>query len=194
MKLGKKGSLIVIVILIVAALAALFTIHSRQAGERRGLEDRLTRAETLLPTLIANRNAAQNQLTEAQSSLDISEGKYPDAVESIEYGEDFFKVAYGQNLYSMAGGCGVELTRLSATKPTDKKLEGITYSVSSFVVVVEGSTDNILKFIDAIGTGINYDPTWGFQLPWSVEVKSVNMEVNRSKATISMDIYAYTGV
>ena len=193
MKLGKKGSLIVIIIVVVAALAALFTIYSRQAGERGGLEERLTRAETLLPTLITNRNTAEDQLAEAQWLLDVSEGKYPDAVESIEYGEDFFKVAYGQSLYSMAGGCGVELTRLSAAKPIDKKVEGITYSISAFVVVVEGSTDNILKFIDAIGTGIYYDLSWGFQLPWSVEVKSVDIEVNRSKATISMDIYAYAG-
>jgi hypothetical protein len=193
MKLGKKASLIVIVIVIVAALAALFTIYSRQAGERGDLEERLSRAETLRPALIANKNASEDQLVEARSSLDTSAGKYPDAVESIEYGEDFFKVAYGQNLYSMAGGCGVELTRLSASQPIDKKVGSITYSVSSFVVIVEGSIDNMLRFIDAIGTGIDYDPTWGFQLPWSVDVKTVDMEVNRSKTTISLDIYAYKG-
>ena len=93
----------------------------------------------------------------------------------------------------MAGGCGVELTRLTASKPINKEVGPVTHSISSFAVVVEGNTDNILKFIDAIGTGIDYDLSWSFQLPWSVDVQSINIEVNKSKATISLDIYGYKG-
>jgi hypothetical protein len=193
MKLSKKVGLIVIMVVIVAALAVLFTIYARQAGERKDLQDRLSRAETLLPTLITQRDALEDKLVQAESSLDSSQAKFPEAVESIEYGEDFFKIAYGQNLYAMAAGCGVELTRLSASPPTGKAVGGVNYFVSSFLLIVEGNTDNILKFIDAIGTGINYDLTWSFQLPWSVDVKKVDMEVNRSKATISLDIYGYRG-
>jgi hypothetical protein len=61
------------------------------------------------------------------------------------------------------------------------------------VVVVEGSIGNMLKFIDAVGTGIDYDLTWGFQLPWSSEVKRIHMEITKSKTTISLDIYGYKG-
>lgn len=193
MKPGKKVGLIVIIAVIVIALASLFTIYSRQAGERRDLQDRLSRAETLLPTLITQRNNLQDQLAQAESSLDSSQAKFPEVIESIEYGEDFFKIAYGQNLYAMAAGCGVELTRLTASNPINKKVGTITYSISSFGVMVEGNTDNILKFIDAVGTGIDYNLSWSFQLPWSVDVKSVNMEVNKSRATISLDIYGYRG-
>jgi len=193
MKLSKKVGLIVIIVVIVAALAALFTIYARQASERGELQDKLSRAETLLPTLINQRDSMEKELVQAESSLDSSQAKFPEVVESIEYGEDFFKIAYGQNLYAMAAGCGVELTRLSASPPTSKKVGTITYFVSSFTVVVEGTTDNILKFIDAVGTGIDYDLSWSFQLPWSVDVKSVDMEVNKSKATISLDIYGYRG-
>jgi len=193
MKLSKKVGLIVIIVVIVAALAVLFTIYSRQASERGELQDKLSRAETLLPTLINQRDSMEKELVQAESSLDSSQAKFPEVVESIEYGEDFFKIAYGQNLYAMAAGCGVELTRLSASPPTSKKVGTITYFVSSFTVVVEGTTDNILKFIDAVGTGIDYDLSWSFQLPWSVDVKSVDMEVNKSKATISLDIYGYRG-
>jgi len=193
MKLSRKVWLIVAVIIIVAALASLFAIYSRQAGERGELQDRLSRAETLVPQLTENKKTAEDQLAQAQSLLDTSQAKFPESVESIEYGEDFFKIAYGQKLYTMAGGCGVELTRLTASEPTAKKVGTVTYSVASFVVVVEGNTDNILKFIDAIGTGIDYDLSWSFQLPWSVDVKSINIEVNKSKATISLDIYGYKG-
>ena len=193
MKLSKKVWLIVVVVIIVAALGVLFSIYSGQARERGDLQDRLSRAQTLLPTLITQRDSMEDQLAQAQSSLDSSQVKFPESVDSIEYGEDFFKIAYGQKLYTMAGGCGVELTRLTASKPINKEVGPVTHSISSFVVVVEGNTDNILKFIDAIGTGIDYDLSWSFQLPWSVDVQSINIEVNKSKATISLDIYGYKG-
>ena len=193
MKLSKKVGLIVVIVVIVAALAALFTIYFRQAGEKGDLQDKLSRAETLLPTLMQQRNTLEDELASAQSLLDSSRAKFPEVLESIEYGEDFFKIAYGRNLYTMAAGCGVELTRLTASKPTGKNVDGIAYSVSSFVVVIEGNIDDMLKFFDAIGTGIDYNLTWDFQLPWSVEVKSVDMEVDRSRTTILLDIYGYKG-
>lgn len=193
MKLSKKVGLIVGIVILAVVLGILFTIYSGQARERGDLQDRLSRAQTLLPTLIKQRDSLEDQLAQAQSSLDSSQAKFPESIASIEYGEDFFKIAYGQNLYTMASGCGVELTRLTASNPINKKVGTVTYSISSFVVVVEGNTDNILKFIDALGTGIDYDLSWSFQLPWSVDVKSINIEVNKSKATISLDIYGYKG-
>ncbi len=193
MKLSKKVGLIVGIVILAVVLGILFTIYAGQARERGDLQDRLSRDQTLLPTLIKQRDSLEDQLAQAQSSLDSSQSKFPELVESIEYGEDFFKIAYGQKLYTMAGGCGVELTRLTASQPINKKVGTVTYSISSFVVVVEGNTDNILKFIDAIGTGIDYDLSWSFQLPWSVDVHSINIEVNKSKATISLNIYGYKG-
>ena len=193
MKLSKKVGLIVGIVILAVVLGILFTIYSGQAREREDLQGRVSRADTLLPTLINQRDSLEKELAQAESSLDTSREEFPEVVESIEYGEDFFKIAYGRNLYLMAGGCGVELTRLTASNPIDKKVGTVTYSVSSFGVVVEGNTDNILKFIDAIGTGIDYDLSWSFQLPWSVDVKGINIEVNKSKATISLDIYGYKG-
>ena len=193
MKLSKKVGLILGAVILVAALVSLYMVYSGQAGEREELNARLSRAQTLLPALTANKNDLENQLAQAESSLNTSQAQFPQVLESIEYGEDFFKIAYGENLYAMAGGCGVDLTKLTASQPADKKVGTVTYSVSSFVVVVEGNIDNILKFIDAIGTGIDYDLTWNFQLPWSVDVKSVNIDVANSKATINLDIYGYKG-
>ncbi len=184
MKLSKKVGLIVGIVILAVVLGILFAIYAGQAGEKGDLQDRLSRAETLLPTLMKQRNSLEDELTSAQSLLDTNLAKFPEVLESIEYGEDFFKIA---------DDCNVDLTMLRPSKPTGKAVGSITYSISSFVVVVEGNIDNILKFIDAIGTGIDYDLSWSFQLPWSVDVKNINMEVNRSKATILLDIYGYKG-
>ena len=189
MKLSKKVWLVVVIVIFAVALGILFSIYSGQAGERAQLTDRMSKAQTLLPNLVANREKLEDQLTQAESLLDESQAKFPEVLRSIEYGEDFFKVAYGQNLYSMASGCGVELTSLTASKPSNKKVGTVTYSVSSFTVVVKGNIDDTLDFIDAIGTGIDYELSWSFQLPWSVNVKSVSM--SPAGATINLDIYGY---
>ncbi len=196
MKPSKKVWLIIGIAIFAIVLAVLFSIYSGLAGERKQLENNLWGAQALLPKLTAEKGDLENQLAQAQSLLDRSRAKFPEVLESIEYGEDFFKIAYGQNLYAMAGGCGVDLTRLTASQPTDKEAGGATYSVSSFVVVVNGDTDDILDFIDAIGTGIDYKLQWSFQLPWSVDVKSVKMNITSGTggtATINLDIYAYKG-
>ena len=190
MKLSKKVWLVVVIVIFAVALGILFSIYSGQAGERAQLTDRISNAQTLLPSLVANREKLEDQLTQAESLLDESQAEFPKVLESIEYGEDFFKVAYGKNLYSMASGCGVELTSLTASKPSNNKVGTVTYSVSSFVVVVRGNIDNTLDFIDAIGTGIDYKLSWSFQLPWSVNVKSVSMSPGGA-TTIYLDIYGY---
>lgn len=179
-------------VIIVAALVSLYIVYSGQAGERNDLNTRLSRAQAFLPGLTTQKQDLENQLASAQSSLEASKSKFPQSVTSIEYGEDLFRVAYGQDLYTMAAGCGVQLTSLIASTPGDRTVGSITYSVSSFVVTVSGDIGNVLKFIDAIGTGIDYQLLWSFQLPWSVDVKSVNINVGGS-TTISLDIYGYKG-
>ena len=191
MKLSKKVWLILGAIILVAALVSLGVIYFQQAKEKRQLDESLSLAETLLPGLTADKDELENQLAQAESLLDTSRRKFPEVLESIEYGEDFFKIAYGQNLYSMAGGCGVGLTSLTVSPPTSTGVGTVTYSVSSFAMAVTGDIDDILKFIDAIGTGIDYDLSWSFQLPWSVSVKNVNINVAGSAATINLDIYGY---
>ena len=193
MKLSKKVGLIIGAVILVAALVGLYTVYSRQTAERNDLTERLESAQTLLPGLTVSKGDLEDELASAQSSLAASQAKFPEAIKSIEYGEDFFKTAYGQNLYAIAGGCGVELTDLGASPPTSKAVGAITYSVSSFTLGIKGPSDSILKFIDAIGTGIDYEAPFSFQLPWSVDVKTITVNVGGGSATISLDIYGYKG-
>jgi len=176
MRLSKKVWLIVVIVIFAIVLGVLFSIYSGQVGERNELNNKLSNAQTLLPGLVANREKLEDRLTQAESSLDKSQAKFSQSVKSIEYGEDLFEIA---------DDCNVDLTSLSPSTPTSIKLGAVTYSVSSFAMVVQGNVDNILDFIYAIRTGED------FQLPWSADLKGVNMD--GSQAAITLDIYSYKG-
>jgi hypothetical protein len=192
MKISRKVWLILGAVIVVAALVSVCVVYFQQAGERSELKDSLLSAQARLNVLTTQKQGLEDQLANAQSSLSTSRAQFPEVLESIEYGEDFFKIAYGEDLYTMAAGCGVELTSLTASTPAGKTVGAVTYSVSSFVVVVNGGIDNVLKFIDAVGTQIDYQLSWTFQLPWSAEVKSVSVNIGGS-TIISLDIYGYKG-
>ena len=178
MKLSKKVWLIVVIVIFAVALGVLFSIYSGQNSERAQFNDRLSQAQTLLPGLINNRETKEDELTQAESLLAASQAQFPESVESIEYGDDLFEIADDYD---------VILTRLTASKPTSKTVGTVTYSISSFTVVVQGSIDNILEFIYALRTGDD------FQLPWSAEVNSVKTNISGGSANINLVIYGYKG-
>jgi hypothetical protein len=173
MKLNRKVGLIVIIVVIVAALASLFTIYFRQAGERGELNERLSRAEILLPNLVKQKEDLQAELAQAQSSLHSSQAKFPQSVESIEYGEYIFEIA---------DKCDLTLASLNFPKPSDKKEGSVTYSVVSLSLPVRGDLADIFDFIDVLRTDKRFAST---------QVKSVNLNVGVGSATISVDIYGY---
>jgi len=178
MKLSKKVWLIVVIVIFAVALGVLFSIYSGQNSERAQFNDRLSQAQTLLPGLINNRETKEDELTQAEALLAASQAQFPESVESIEYGDDLFEIA---------DDCNVSLTGLTASKPTSKTVATVTYSISSFTVVVQGSIDNILEFIYALRTGDD------FQLPWSAEVNSVKTNISGGSANINLVIYGYKG-
>ena len=174
MKIGKKALLVLGVVVIVAAIVVVGMFYFRQAGERSALNDRLDRAQTLLPGLTTSKNNLEGQLVSAQSSLEESKVKFPESVESIEYGEYLFEIA---------DDCDVNLDSLTFPKPAARAVGGVTYSVVSLTLPVSGTLDNIFKFIDTIRTDDRFAST---------EVKTVNMKIGGS-ATINVDIYGYIG-
>jgi hypothetical protein len=184
-KLSKKVLLIVIVVIFAVALGVLFSIYSGQNGEKAALNERLSQAQTLLPGLIDNREAKEDELTQAESLLAASRAQFPESVESIEYGDDLFEIA---------DNCNVSLVALTAKKPANQAkkpanqtMGAVTYSTSSFNVVVQGSIGNILEFIYALRTGDD------FRLPWSAEVTSIKTNVSGGSADISLIIYGHKG-
>jgi hypothetical protein len=178
MRLTKTVRLIVVVVILAVAIGVLFSYYSGKVAERNELNERLSRAQTLLPGLMKQRENLEDQLTQAEALLNANLAQFPESVESIEYDDDLFEIA---------DECNVAITKLTSSKPTSKGVEGVTYSVSTFVMVVNGNIESILDFIYAIRTGD------GFRLPWSADVKSINMNCGGPTASINLDIYAYKG-
>jgi hypothetical protein len=182
MKTGidRKIWLIIGIAIMVAALVGLFRIYAQQVKEQEQLITDLATQQSLLQTLTTQENSQQEKLNAAESLLDTSQAKFAESVESIEYGEDLFKIAHD---------CNVELTSLSPSVPGTRTVGAVTYSVSSFAITVQGAVDDILSFINALRTGS------GFQLPWSAEVNSVSIDIGGEGgvASISVDIYGYKG-
>jgi type II secretory pathway pseudopilin PulG len=171
MKLGKKVWIIVGIGVIVVLLVFVFMTYFGQVREQRDLEDRLNAATARSVTLRAEKDDLGNQLSQAQSLLDISQAQYPQTIESIEYGEYIFEIAES---------CNLTLASLTFPKPTARTVGAVTYSVVSLSLPVSGALEDIFEFIDTIRT----DPRFA-----STQVKSVNLA--GGSATIAVDIYGY---
>jgi tetrahydromethanopterin S-methyltransferase subunit F len=174
MRISKKVGLIIGAVILVVILVILFSTYSRQAGERNDLNARLSAAQTLVPVLTTQKTDLENQLAQVESSLNANKAKFPESVESIEYGEYLFEIA---------DECNVNLNFLTFPKPTAITIGAVTYSVVSLSLPVSGELDNIFDFIEALMTDERFT---------SAEVTAVKIEVAGS-AIINLNIYGYKG-
>lgn len=174
MRISKKVGLIIGAVILVVILVILFSTYSRQAGERNDLNARLSAAQTLMPILTTQKTDLENQLAQIESSLNANKAKFPESVESIEYGEYLFEIA---------DECNVNLNFLTFPKPTAITIGAVTYSVVSLSLPVSGELDNIFDFIEALRTDERFT---------SAEVTAVNTNVAGS-AIINLNIYGYKG-
>jgi hypothetical protein len=177
MKISRRVGLILGVVVIVAALIGAYVVYSGQAAQRNDLNDRLTRAQSVLPLLTNQKRDLQDQLAGAQSSLDTSQAKFPQSVESIEYGE---------YLYEIARDCNVQLTSLSFPQPASVTVGEVTYSVVSLTLPVSGALDNIFDFIDTLRTDDRFAST-------EVNRITITIRGGLTTAAISVNIYAHKG-
>ena len=210
MRLSRTAWLILGIGVFVIAFATIFFINSGQAGEREQLSDSLAAAQALWPKLVAEREDWEDQLTqwenkvvEVTSSLSKFKAKFPRSVESIEYSETLFDIAYD---------CDLEVAEVTTSEPGDKKVEDVIYSVTTLEVVVraagsrpgsvtafetyiDNTVADILDFIDIVATGDDFT---------NATIELVDMEnleppgeitggEEKPEATISIVIYGYKG-
>jgi hypothetical protein len=166
MKISKKVWLIVGAAIIVALLCVVFTIYFQQVREQQDLNERLDSAEALSVKLTADEKDLEDELAQAQSSLNTSQAQYPQEVHSIEYGEHIFDIIEE---------CNLKLSSLSFPHPSSTQV--------SFSLPVSGSVADIFEFIHTINTDDRFAST---------SVNSVNLNVGGS-ATISITIYISQG-
>ena len=174
----------------VIAFATLFVVYSGQSSGQEELEGSLAAAQARLPKLISEREDLESQLTqwegelaEATSLLSKIEARFPKSAESIEYDEALFEIAED---------CNLEVIGLAASEPRDKKVEDITYTISSFEVKVRGEVDDMLDMVSAIATS-EYFTTATVELV-NIEIpEPEEEETEMPEATIELVGYSYQG-
>jgi hypothetical protein len=127
-----------------------------------------------LPKLVAEREDLEGQVAqweekvaEVTSSFNKSEARFPKSVESIEYDETLFKIA---------DDCDLQVVELTALEPKNEKVKDtdIIYTtttlevkvwskesppgtVGEFETYIDETVANMLKFINAIATGEEFN-------------------------------------
>ncbi len=194
MRFSTTAKLILGIGIFVIVIGGVCWFYIQKAQEQRQLDNRLSSAQTTLPTLISQRSDLKSQLTQWESELAQAESslaqvtvKFPESVESIEYDETLFEIA---------DDCVLKIKNLTASEPGEEELEGITYSITKFKVRVEGTVSHILKFIEIVATS-DYSP--GETNFVNAYIEAVNMSIPEPgedeppSATISLVIYGYRG-
>jgi hypothetical protein len=154
MKISKTALIVLGVGVFILVFALIFVMYSGQTGEREQLNASLTKAQGVLPELLAEKADLESQLAQWQSELDKammalskSQGRFPKSVESIEYDEVLFK---------LADQSGLMIIEITASEPTKETVKGtdITYYVTAFEVIVKnaesppGSAGDFEVYID----------------------------------------------
>ena len=164
MKIRKKVWLIVGAAIIIALLCVVLTIYFQQVRERQDLNERLDSATALSVKLTADKEDLEDELAQAQSSLNTSQAQYPQEVHSIEYGEHIFE---------LIDDCNLTLNSLSFPGPSSTSV--------SLSLPVSGSVADIFEFIHTINTDDRFAST---------SVNSVSLNIGGG-ATISITIYIH---
>jgi Tfp pilus assembly protein PilO len=144
-----------------------------------------------LPKVVSDRQAAEAELTqwqdklaEATSLLAKSQAQFPGSAESIEYNEVLFEIA---------DSCDLEVMSLTASEPSEKKVEDVTYTVTTFEVEVRGEVDDILDFIHDIATREYFTGATVELVNIKVPEAEEEEEAELPTATISLVGYSYKG-
>jgi len=191
MRLSKTAWLILGIGIFVIAFATLYMVYSQQSGEQEQLNSSLAVAQGALPQLVSEREDLESQLTQwesqlaqATSSLAKIEARFPESVQSIEYDERLFK---------LADDCDLEITSLTASEPSEEKVENVTYSITSFGVDVRGEVADILDFINAIATSEYFTTATMEMVDMDIPEPEEEEEEEKPTATIELVIYGYQG-
>jgi hypothetical protein len=225
MKLSKTVWIILGVAIFIIGFAVLYMMYSRQGDEQEQLKSKIGANQATLVGLIKERESWQSQLlklqdelaqrqdalTEANLALSQAGTGWPTSAESIEYDE---------KLFAMADAWNLNITMVTAVEPKEIKVEGITFTVSSFNVEVKGkpreedklsktaaeyreylykTVDDILAFVNTIVNDKDFASAGielvSMQVPQPLTQKEIDQDVGQTSPTaqINLTIYTYKG-
>jgi len=188
MKLSKTALWILGIGVFIIASAVLIMLYAGRSGDAERLEDNLLVTQALLTKFTADRAELNSQLTQLYNQLDEADSAYrqskanfPKSVMSIEYDEELFFIANDYNL---------EVMSLTASEPSENKVEEVPFDNTVFEVEVRGAVSNILSFINNVATGGYFN---------SATVELMNIEVpepdqgEQPLAVIQIIVYSFEG-
>lgn len=225
MKLSKTVWIILGVAIFIIGFVVLYMMYSRQGDEQEQLKSKIAANQAALVGLIKERESWQSQLlnlqdelaqrrdalTEANLALSQAGTGWPTSAESIEYDE---------KLFAMADAWNLEITLVTAVEPTEIKVEGITFTVSSFNVEVKGkpreedklsrtyaeyreylykTVDDILAFVNTIVNDKDFASAGielvSMQVPQPLTQEEIDQDAEQASPTaqINLNIYTYKG-
>ncbi|MFA5450935.1 MAG: hypothetical protein WC231_02955 [Dehalococcoidales bacterium] len=171
MKVSSRTWVILLFVLILAAAIVLYMMYNKKLDEREQALNSKAQAELLIPVLQGQKADLVNEFTELEQEyvdlnkqmeeLNITLENTNDAladsqdrlrlmVESIEYGE---------KLFTMASGTGVEIASIVVGKTGNEKISGITYDITDMQLEIKGLETEILAFIDAVANHESFKTT-----------------------------------
>lgn len=154
MKLSKTSWLILTVGIFIIAFASVGFARSQRIHEQNQLHEELSLVELRLSKfqleeLASQQEELEKQLSQTMLQLETAKATLSQPTESITASD---------TLFDIAKTCGVEITEISSSGLTTGDLEGITCSVLSLTVRVEGNTSSLISFIttlnDTLTTGV----------------------------------------
>lgn len=223
MKLSKTVWIILGVAIFIIGFVVLYMMYSRQGDEQEQLKSKIAANQAALVGLIKERESWQSQLlnlqdelaqrqdalTEANLALSQAAAGWPTSAESIEYDE---------KLFAMADAWNLEITMVTAVEPTEIKVEGITFTVSSFNMEVKGkprdelsrtyaeyreylykTVDDILAFVHTIVNDKDFASAGielvSMQVPLPLTQEEIDQDAEQASPTaqINLNIYTYKG-
>jgi hypothetical protein len=175
----------------------------RLTAQKKDLDSQLAQLQSELTSL-------QAELLQAKAELSVAAESVPVSAESIEYDERLFKIASDWNLV---------ITEIVASEPSETKVEGITFDVTTFVVHLQGpaiesafeDTDgykeyiyntlkDMLAYINTLVNELDFASASiqlvGINLPPPLsneELATQGVDVERPTISIQLNIYSYKG-
>ncbi len=162
MKFTTRTWVLLLFAVIIIAGGVLYWIYDGRLEQRELALRERELAEMMIPAVQAQKVSAEEELAEieaeyqelieqleglnitlnlAEEDLLNSRAQLELVVESIEYGEDIFR---------LADGAGVEVNNVTFAAPSIQTIQGISYDVFRFDIDAIGTNDQILSLIEAI--------------------------------------------
>jgi hypothetical protein len=151
-RLSKTAVLILGIAIFALFFGGLYMVYSQQQAERQRLSQRLLEAHATLPGVAAERANLETTLAQLEGELAQAElllyqakARFPHPAEAIEQGKKLFAIAQPH----------IKITSFTKSPPAEKVVGGITFSVTTLTMDLEGRVGDILNFFNTIAIRVD---------------------------------------